>query len=753
MRTQSFWRSLSATTVAAIAPAFVGRTGELDQVERLLRGSRLLTVMGAPGAGKTRLAFEAAARLTQHFSGGVYVCELAPVATPPLVRAAIATALGFPPELSGDLGVQIRHKFGDAPTLIILDNCEHVRAEVAKAITSILSATSKFRVLATSRERLRTAGETAWTLPSLSLEEALQLLALRVAAVDATFEVTAGNRSALVEVCDRLERLPLALELVAARLALLPAHEVAQMLNGALDLLSDGENSDRHRTMAAALDWSVALLPTTSVVDLWRISVFPATFTLEAAAIVLEASSAETLNRLAVLRDASLLVADTSGVLAKFRLLEPIRQYALAHLAGGPIEDDVRRLHAVHVVGRAEWIGTRLLGTREQATALEAFVDLLPDLRQAVDWCQYAQPTWLAPIMGHTGWAWEITSRVREGEALERRALELTRDPADRARLLVRLAGLTQRRDHGEAAYVANQAIAEARKADCYQELGFALCFSGSYDTSDSGEVKFDEATAIANETRDVLVPAFVSTLRGGRYAATGKIEAGRIDHENAVALSRAMGDIWLTTQTATNLISAYLQLDDLGNARSYLCSTLRVLIEHPDWLASLYVLNESAILASRSGRAPDALRLVGACRRLCDEIGLPFSRLAEVEPTARKAIAGHLKPAKYLTEGGRLALLDALKLALDVAETPSQFVSRRTARRDPVTGLTQREGEVVQLIAGGLSNREIASKLFITERSAEGHVERIRNKLDVRSRSQIAVWAEQHGLRPKQPI
>lgn len=731
-----------ATSGFAAGP--VERSRELARVEQLLRDNRLVTVMGAPGAGKTHLALAVATRLADRLAGGVHVCELAPIASPALVRSAIATALGLAPEAGGDLGTVIRHRLGDRPTLIVVDNCEHVRAEVAETMSSILSASSGYRVLATSRERLRADGETAWTLPTLSQGEALQLLALRVRAVDALFEVTEGNRADLVEICDRLERLPLAIELVAPRLALLPAREVAHMLSTTPDLLSRGEGPGRHRTMTAALDWSVALLPTTAALDLWRLSVFPATFPLAAAATVLETSSAQALDRLAVLRDASLLTTDTSGALAKFRLLEPVRQYALAHLAGGPIEDEVRRLHASYVLGRAEWIGARLLGTPEQAAALEAFIGLLPDLRQAVDWCQYGQPSWAGAIMANTGWAWEMTTRLREGEALERRALDVTRDPAVRAGLLVRLASLVQRWDIHEPAELAYQAINEARKGDSPRELGLALCLSGAYDLSDDGEAKFREATAIAERTGDPLIEVSVNTFR-----RSADLNVERANQERAVALVRGLGDTWLTVQATVNLIQVCLEVGDVASAKMRLGTILPILIQHPDWLVAIFVLSLSARVATRTGRAAEALRLISARRRLGGDVGLPSEPLAAFERDARGALGGQSKAEKHLEEGGRLTLPDALKLALEVVETPAQFASRRTPRRDPATGLTQREGDVVRLVAAGLTNREIATRLFITERSAEGHVERIRNKLGVHSRRDVASWAEKHDLAP----
>jgi non-specific serine/threonine protein kinase len=727
-----------------MAPAFVGRSRELDQVERLLSGSRLVTVMGAPGAGKTRLAFEAAARLAKQFAGGVYVCELAPVAAPALVRTAIATALEFAPDVTGDLGALVRDRFGYTPTLIVLDNCEHVRAEVAVTMCSILSAAPGLRALATSRERLRITGETAWTLPSLSLEEALQLLAMRIAAVDATFAVTADSRSALVEICERLERLPMALELVAPRLALLPASQVAHMLNAALGLLSGGEGPSRHRTMTAALDWSVALLPTTSALDLWRLSVFPATFTLDAAATALEASSAKALDRLAVLRDASLLVADTSGASARFRLLEPVRQYALAHLAGGPIEDEVRRLHASYVLDKAEWIGARLLGTPEQAAALEAFAELLPDLRQAVAWSQHAVPGWGARIVGHTGWAWEITSRLREGEALMRSTLDVATGAQDRARLLLRLMSLVNRRSYAKAASLSPEAISAATSAGDRRELGLVLSYQTNFLPSDAAAQQLDNVANIAAETGDELVRSWERFFRGWLCENGGDARAARACFEESASITSRLGDRWLTTQVTADLIRMCLELGDNEAARQHLLSIVPALIDHSDWVAAPSLLFSTARLASRVGRPSGAFRLIAAQRRLRDEIGLYQWDTTEIELAARAHLHDGLQESRYLAEGERLTLGEALALARGVLENSAAPPEGPKRGRDI---LTRREREVAQLVQEGLTSREIATRLFITERTAEGHVEQIRNKLGFHSRAQVAAWVARQRL------
>jgi predicted ATPase/DNA-binding CsgD family transcriptional regulator len=718
---------------------FVGRSHELEEIERLLGDSRLLTVTGAGGAGKTRLAFEAASRIAPQFTAGVFTCELASIVDPTLVEAAIASALGFAPEVRGDLGALTSQRLREETALLVVDNCEHVRAQVASTLRVILKAASGLRVLATSRERLRVAGETVWMLPSLGPDEALELLVARATALDATFRVGPHNLAALTEICARLDGLPLALELVASRLVLLPATQVARMLDDALGVLRGGEGPARHHTMRAALDWSVALLRTGARDDLWRLAVFPSSFTLDAAATVFDAPVPEALDRLAALRDTSLLVADTAGAAARFRLLEPIRQYALEHLTGASDEDDVRRRHALYVLQSAEWIGARLFGTPEQAAALTAFAEMLPDLRQAVAWSLEAEPAWAARIVGHTGWAWEITSRLREGEALERITIDVATAVEDRARLLSRLMSLLGRRGNSDEKPMAEAAIAAARAAGNPRELGMVICLATHLMPETAG-ADLDEVAVIAAGTADMLLHSWERFFRGHGCARGGDWAGARALFEVASDEARALGDPWLTMVATENIVNACLELGDNQSARRHLRSILPTLLDHPDWASAPVLMGHIARLASRTGRPADALRLVAAHRRLNDEIGAGHWEweTAGVERAARAELSGGSDFQAYESEGARLSLADALELMRGIVEGPSPRPDGR---------LSPSELEVVVLIARGLSDREIATKRHCSVRTVEDHSRNARLKLNLRSRVELATWAAGHGL------
>lgn len=705
--------------------------------------------MGAPGAGKSRLALEVVNRLSARFAAGVFVCELASIEDPSLVKTSIAGSLGFAPEIQGDLGELVRRRFAKGSVLLLVDNCEHVRAEAVLAIDVLLAATTGIRVLTTSRERLQTPREMAWTLPPLIPDEALQLIAQRAASLDAAFAIDASNQRDLKEICARVDGLPLALELVAPHLVLLPAVEVVRMLSDSSSLLVGGAGTARHRTMSAALDWSVALLAPRARDDLFRLSVFPSNFRLDAAEAILSVAPSAVLERLGELRDSSLLVADTQGSAARFRLLEPVRQYAIQHLRGKPYEKATRRRHAKYIHTRSTWIGDRLLGTREQSPALAAFEELIADIREATAWSFRHEPALAAQIIGHTGWAWEITGRLREGERLERRGLQVATSSADRARLLTRLGSLRSRRTMArDGTGIGADAIAEARKAGDKHELALALCLSTDEKIPDISSSRLDEAASIAAETGDGLVLAWVPFFRGLLCGLAGDLELARKFFEEATERIRTVGDVWCSTQSIANMVYICLLLGDYSSAREHLRSVLTLLLEHPNWVAVPSVIRHAAQLAAHTGRPAEAMRLVAVNRRLREEMEVVGLETEEVAQVARAQIYSQRRVRQYLDEGERLSTIAALSLALAVVEEPPPLIKRKMQRRDINTGLlTPRELQVVRLIAEGMTNREISMRLFITERGAEGHVERIRNKLGVRSRAQVAIWAQDNGI------
>jgi non-specific serine/threonine protein kinase len=726
--------------VTAVRAPFVGRASELDEISQLLGGTRLLTLMGAGGVGKTRIAIEAAERLASRYPGGIFVCELASVAQPDQVAGALMVAVGLPPEAGAEA---LQERLTGSSALLVADNCEHVREAAAPAIADLLRISPGLSVLATSRERLRLEAETVWMLPPLTPDDSLTLLAIRTAARAPHFRVGGANREILQEICRRLDGLPLAIELAAARMAMLTPAEVSRLLDDALKLLTGGEGVPRHRTMRDALEWSARLLEPQARNDLCQLSVFPSGFTLSGAAAVLEAPAAQVLDRLATLVDASLLVTEPVDPEARFKLLEPVRQFAAEGLeASGP--GGATRRHAEHALEVSEWIGRNLFGVRRQAEALVAFRLHHADIRQAVSWSLEHEPAWAARIMGWTGFAWEMTYRVGEAVTLMLRCEPVAGSALDRARLLVRLGSILARLRDGACSDVWRRSLEAARDADDPRELGFALAYTATVmSPKEEPQKLIAEALAIADREGDRLLKAVVQVLEAAVSAKIGRYAESRASLEDAMAVGYEISDEWIVTQSSANLIGICLLQGDNTAARRYLRPALKTVGEHPDWAMAGALVWMSAVLAVRSNRPTEAAQLLGATMRWQRETGLrpwEYHRLGreyDVLSVARAALPAR-EVDTALRAGEALKQEDAILLALSVAD--------REPER-PSDQLTKRQLEIARLVALGFSNKEIAARLHLSVRTVEGHVDRSLAKLDLRSRVQIATWVAERGL------
>jgi non-specific serine/threonine protein kinase len=346
--------------------SFVGREQALAEVGQLLATTRLLTLTGAPGVGKTRLALQVADEMWDAYADGVWLVELAALADPALVPQAVAAVLGVqePPgrPLLGTLAEALRAQ----QVLLVLDNCEHLLAACATLADQLLRAGPHLEILATSREALAVAGETTWRVPSLAVPadapasgdggatlvecEAVRLFVARACAAVPSFTLTERNAGAVGHVCRRLDGIPLALELAAARVRALPVEQLAVRLDDRFRLLAGGSRAalPRQQTLRAAVDWSYALLPEAEQVLLRRLAVFAGGWTLEAAEAVCAGDGLapeNVLELLVELVNKSLVLAEEAGGERRFRLLETLRQYAWEKLQAAGEEAAVRGRH------------------------------------------------------------------------------------------------------------------------------------------------------------------------------------------------------------------------------------------------------------------------------------------------------------------------------------------------------------------------------------------------------------------------
>src|SRR5215472_14896631 len=417
--------------------SFIGRQAQADAVARRLSESRLLTLTGAGGVGKTRLALEVAARLVPNYPDGVWFVDLAPLAEPMLVAQAVAVAVGVRVGPCQPLGDTLASALAHRQLLLLLDNCEHLVEACAELSDQLLRACPQLRILATSRERLEVGGEVAWRVPSLGLpehsaghlqvalirSEAGQLFVARAAAVKPDFELTEANSPAIARICRVLDGIPMALELAAARISALSPETVAARLDDSLRLLVGGSRTapQRQQTLEATLDWSYALLPQREQVVLDRLSVFAGSFSLEAAEAVCAddaLDTAEIVGTLVRLVDKSLVVAEPAAdAIGQYRLLETVRQYAQRRLAIREPDEAAHRRHAMFYLALAERLQPLLWG-RDQVLWQGRLERSLDNVRVAARWLIEHGDIWRAQRLGGAlADLWPVSSYSVEGRA------------------------------------------------------------------------------------------------------------------------------------------------------------------------------------------------------------------------------------------------------------------------------------------------------------------------------------------------
>jgi predicted ATPase/DNA-binding SARP family transcriptional activator len=417
--------------------SFVGRQREMAEVRQLLAASRLVTLTGAGGSGKTRLAVAVANELLPEYPDGMWLVELAPLADPTLVPKAVAAALGVREEPGRDLLTTLVDYLRHRELLLLLDNCEHLVGACASLVQSLLRACPYLRILATSREGLRIGGEATWLVPSLSVPdtgilppvrdlveyEAVRLFVDRVRSHRPRFELTEENARSVAEICQRLDGIPLAIELAAARARAMTVEQIATRLDNSLRLLTGGDRTatPRQQTLKGTLEWSYDLLSRSERELFCRLSVIVGGFTLEVAEALMSAKQEEmaaedVLQLLSQLVDKSLVVAEESGGGSlRYTMLEPVRQYGQQQLEESGKAERVRQRHAEHYLALAEEAEPELRGAR-QVSWLKRLEKEQDNLRAAMSWLLRNGELEKAARLGWALWFfWWIHGHFAEG--------------------------------------------------------------------------------------------------------------------------------------------------------------------------------------------------------------------------------------------------------------------------------------------------------------------------------------------------
>jgi predicted ATPase/class 3 adenylate cyclase/DNA-binding CsgD family transcriptional regulator len=414
---------------------FVGRTGQIAEITQILHENRLVSLTGAGGAGKTRLAIEVAGGMADQFPDGLCYADLAPITHPDVVPLTVARALGLPDQPGRSITETILRSIRDRRMLLVIDNCEHLLQASAELVNELLERCARLTVMTTSREPLMIAGEVNWQVPSLSLaDEAVELFTDRARRARPDFAVTEANSETVSEICRRLDGMPLAIELAAARVRALSLSEIVDSLHDRFRLLTGGARTAvrRQQTLRASVDWSHALLTEPERTLFRRLAVFTGGFDLDAAQAVAGATEVErfqVLDQLSLLVDKSLVVAEGDDGRTRYRMLETVRQYALEKLGESGEADEARGRHRDHFCRMADQLDASTTTGYESRLAQAA--NEIDNLRAAFVWsleskhvaealglASSLQPLWLTRGRVSEGIAW-LDAAGSAGDAAE----------------------------------------------------------------------------------------------------------------------------------------------------------------------------------------------------------------------------------------------------------------------------------------------------------------------------------------------
>ena len=536
--------------------SFVGRGAQMTALEKLLVDNRLVTLTGAGGAGKTRLAVEIAARIAAEFGDGVWYVDLAPVTGADVVPVAAARALGLPDQPGRSTMDTLLRFVRDRQMLVVLDNCEHLLDASAELVVALLGAAPGLTVLATSREPIGVAGEVSWRVPSLSLaDEAIELFVDRARRARPDFRITGDNTTTVIEICRRLDGMPLAIELAAARVRALSLAEILDGLRDRFRLLTGGARTAvrRQQTLRASVDWSHALLSEPERVLFRRLAVFLGGFDVDAAQAVAgggEMARFQVLDLLALLVDKSLVVADNNEGATRYRLLETVRQYALEKLDESGEADAVRSRHRDYYTAMAALFDAPAGSDYEQR--LEQAETEIDNLRAAFAWSREHSDAELALALASSLQPlWYARGRIREGLAwLDTALADLDVQHVEvaatvRARALADKALLDPQLGAADSLDQAQQALAIAREVDDPALLARALIACG-FSAAFNAEVAapyFAEAIGLARARGDRWRLSQILTWQAGGAIVAGDPIAARAAAEEGRDLADAIGD------------------------------------------------------------------------------------------------------------------------------------------------------------------------------------------------------------------
>jgi predicted ATPase/DNA-binding CsgD family transcriptional regulator len=719
--------------------ALVGRARELEGVSETLRATRLVTLTGAGGVGKTRLALALAHRQIARRADGVWLVDLASGPETPDVAAETARTLGVHSPSGTTPTDALRSYLTDRDVLLVLDNCEHVVDACARVAAALLSSCGEVRIMATSRESLGVSGETVWRLEPLGPEDAYRLFVERARQRQPEFMPSEQTDATIAQLCARLDRLPLAIELAAARVSVMSPAEVLSSLETRLGVLGGGGRlaPPHHRTVRAAVEWSQQLLDLSEQAAFRSLAVFVGGFDADAATSVAPGLSLDVLARLV---DKSLVaVMETRRGRTRYRLLETVREYAAELLVEAGQLDAARERHLGHFsaladVARAEWL----------STGKQRFVNELDDdyenIRAALEWAAVSDPCAAMRLLAGTR---DLFFRFGQADGLRLAQLLLERCPVrDRHRVEAQISAgqlAASLGDRGAARSVLAQARELSAELDEPVLEAWTWFFQGLTETFAGaigpGREHLEASRALHHDLGIRIGEARSITVLGISFVMTNETARAKELLDAALAIYVAEEDHWGQGSCHTFLgMIAESSATDPSRATSHYRKAVDFLRPFRDaTVLPVALIGQAGVLGRRD--PANALKVAAAASALRARVGgelTPFvrARLERIRVAGKAALAGDAE--RLWAAGARLGVDDAVALAFGTAKP----------RPASPTGLSARELEVAGLVAEGLSNKAIASRLHLSVRTVESHVRHVLAKVGLDNRTQLATWA-----------
>ena len=765
-------RPVSHVRAPLIAPlsSFIGREQEIAAIVNLLRqpGVRLVTLTGPGGVGKTRLALQIADRLQREFADGSAAVSLAPVVDASLVLSVIAQTLGISPAPDRSFEEALADLLLNREQLLLLDNFEHL-VGAGRDIAALLAACPTLKVLVTSRAVLRLSGEhdvavgplqlptevTGPSTASIAAAPAVRLFVDRARAARSDFALTGTNAIVIAEICRRLDGLPLAIELAAARVAHLPVESMLERLDPSLPVLTGGarDQPTRQQTMRDTIAWSYDLLSPEDQFLFRRLAAFVGGFTLDAAEAVAATDGPDVLAGISSLIDKSLVrQAPEAGQVPRYFMLETIREFALEQLAGNGEAALASARHAAYFKTLTENVTASFYWGDDQ-DRLAQITDDLPNLRSAATWALTNDQAELALHFGLATVTLLISSNPQDGLRWFEAILDVPDlDPLVRSDALCVAATLWVLTDTHRATMLATEsrAIAAAhgdrlREARALDQVAISAEWSGEFDLA----TKFHtEGLAILGELPDDEeirgLRAWFKCNIADEHLWRNNPELARPLADAALTWWRQTGMQWAIPFALQTLGAASSMQGDQQAASTFYGEALTLRNEHGDLWGTAGILDGIAGVAVGIGKRHEAVVLLGAASAARARLGVKRGPHWLRGKQVREAVKSQMTATNFAAAwdtGEALTHHQAIEEArrvLDDAQTPGGA--------SPV-GLTPREHEVLTLIVAGLSNTEIGDRLFISTRTAQTHVTNILGKLCVSTRTEAAAKAVRDGL------